>query len=169
MQIDSLIIRRSPAILVYRIMWLTMAFYIVNALLYPLAEQLWVSAGIVDTFANRFVWTLITISLESFVIILLFIHWSLTTYEIRPGELVFRSGFLLRRMDIHSLKNMQTVYTTQGVFGRLFHYGNVRLFNPMSKEELLLERISDPERHAESLREVLENPSKDLLVRGMAK
>lgn len=165
MQIDSLIIRRSPAILIYRIVWMTMAFYAITALIYPVVEQLWVIVGLGETFANRFVWSLLTIILESLIIILLFIHWSMTTYEIRPDELIYRSGFLMRKMDIHSLKNMQTVYTTQRLLGRIFHYGNVRLFNPMSKEELLLEHIPDPERHAESLRQVLENQPGDVLIR----
>ncbi len=169
MQIDSLIIRRSPAVLVYRIVWMTMAFYIMTVLTYPTIEQMWIATGFEGAFGKRFVWSLLTVTAESFIIILLFIHWSMTTYEIRPGELVYRSGMLRRKMDIHSLKNMQTVYVTQGLFGRIFRYGTVRLYNPMSKEELLLERISDPNRYAESLRQVLELPTKETILRGAAR
>jgi hypothetical protein len=64
---------------------------------------------------------------------------------------------------------MQTVYMTQSLLGRIFNYGNVRLFNPMSKEELLLEQITDPNLYAESLRQVLEEPSKDVLLRSAVK
>jgi membrane protein YdbS with pleckstrin-like domain len=169
MQVDSLIIRRSPAILVYRIVWMTMFFYAATAIAYPVAARIWIEAGLADAFIHRFVWSLLTISAESCIIILLFIHWSMTTYEIRPGELVYRSGFLMRKMDIHSLKNMQTVYISQGVLGRLFRYGTVRLYNPMSKEELLLEHISDPERYAESLRQVLDMPSGGTILRNKAR
>lgn len=146
-----------------------MIFYIVTTIVYPLVDQVWLVAGFDDAFINRFVWSLVTITLESFIIILLFIHWSMKTYEIRPAELVFKSGFLKRRADIHSLKNMQTVYMTQSLLGRIFNYGNVRLFNPMSKEELLLEQITDPNLYAESLRQVLEEPSKDVLLRSAVK
>lgn len=165
MQIESLIIRRSPAVLVYRIAWMTMVFYIVTTIVYPAVEWLWIAAGFPQAFGHRFVLSLFTIGFESLIMVLLFIHWSMTTYEIRPGELVFKSGLLRRKMDIHALKNMQTVYTTQGLMGRMFNYGNVRLFNPMSKEELSLEHIPDPERHTELLRQVLENSSRELLVR----
>lgn len=169
MQVDSLIIRRSPATLVYRIIWMTMAFYAITAILYPMAARVWVNVGFADAFVHRFIWSLITISVESCIVIALFIRWSMTNYEIRPGELISRSGLLMRKMDIHSLKNMQTVYTRQGILGRMFRYGTVRLYNPMSKEELLLEDISDPERYAESLRQVLDMPSGDTILRNRAR
>ena len=165
MQIDSLIIRRSPAVLVYRIVWMTMAFYTITAIAYPVVEWLWLQAGFGNTFGNRFLWSLATITLESFIICVLFIHWSMTTYEIRPGELIYRSGLIRRKMDIHSLKNMQTVYVSQGILGRIFKYGTLSLFNPMSKEELLLKNISDPDRHVESMRQVLDIPSAETILR----
>lgn len=165
MQIDSVLLRRSPAVLVYRILWVTIVVYIISSLSYTAIERLWLFFGIGGVFANRFLWSLLTLGTESLVMIFLFLQWSVQTYEIKDGEIVFRAGLLLRRMDIHSLRNMQTVYVKQGVLGRMFGYGNARLFNPMSKEELQLQSISDPYRYAELLRQVLDISSKDVMLR----
>lgn len=165
MQVDSVIIRRSPVILVYRIIWMTVIFYALTALILPFIEQSFFSNNLRGLLSSRIIWSFVIFSAESLVIIILFIQWSLTTYEIKQAEIIFRSGFLRRNMDIHSLRNIQTVYTTQTVLGSLFRYGTVRLFNPMSKEELLLHDVTDPEKYAQTLRQVLDAPSQETVLR----
>jgi len=39
--------------------------------------------------------------------------------------------------------------------GILFHYGYIRLYNPLLKEEVLMKNITDPEKYANVLRSTL--------------
>jgi uncharacterized membrane protein YdbT with pleckstrin-like domain len=167
MNISSLVIRQSPAILVYRIAWLTMALYVLFAMAYPIVIN--IDRNIGEMLDNHLIRSLITIVVESLLIVGLFIHWSMTTFEIRQHEIVFRSGILKRRMEIHSLKNIQTVYASQPLLGRTFGYGNIRLYNPMSKEELLLEQVPDPETLAGFLRDVLNESGQETILRTSSK
>ena len=88
--------------------------------------------------------------------IILFLQWAYSIYEIKQHELVFSKGIFHRTRRIHSLKNIQSVEVDQKFLGVLFHYGSIRMYNPFLKEEILMRNVSDPEKYAHALRNALD-------------
>lgn len=155
MKIDSVIIRHSPIILLYRMLLLTFAI----GLLYALYGFLQVQLGgisLIDNSIHPVVLFFVTVSIESVAMTAIFLQWAYTTFEIKTHELVFRKGIFYRKRTIHSLKNIQSVEVEQGFLGLLFQYGSIRLYNPLLKEEIYMRSVTDPEKYAHALRNALD-------------
>ena len=155
MKIDSVIIRHSPIVLLYRMLLLTFGIAILYALYGVLQTQLG-GISLIDNSISPILLFFVTIALEAFAMVTIFLQWAYTTFEIKAHELIFRKGVIRRKRTIHSLKNIQLVEVEQGFLGLLFQYGNIRLYNPLLKEEIYMRSVTDPEKYAHALRNALD-------------
>lgn len=155
MKIDSVIIRHSPIILLYRMLFMTLGIGILYAL-YGVLQTQFGGTSLIDNSIHPIVLFFVTIAIEAVAMIVIFLQWAYTTFEIKAHELIFRKGIIRRRRTIHSLKNIQSVEVEQGFPGLLFQYGNIRLYNPLLKEEIYMRSITDPEKYAHALRNALD-------------
>lgn len=155
MKIDSVIIRRSPIVLLYRMLFLTFGIGLLYTL-YGLFQVQFGGLSLIDNSIHPIILFFVTICVEAIAMIAIFLQWAYTTYEIKVDELVFRKGIIRRKRTIHSLKNIQSVEVEQGFLGLLFQYGNIRLYNPLLKEEINMRSVTDPEKYAHALRNALD-------------
>lgn len=155
MKIDSVIIRHSPIVLLYRMLFLTFGIGLLYTI-YGLIQAQFGGVSLIDNSIHPIILFFLTVVCESVAMIIIFLQWAYTIFEIKTHELVFRKGIIHRRRTIHSLKNIQSVEVDQGFFGLLFHYGDIRLYNPLLKEEVYMRSVSDPEKYAHALRNALD-------------
>jgi len=153
MEIDSVIIRKSPIILLSKMIITTLAIYVLFTLYSIFFHQ---EVGIeFSEVTGKILFLFTSVSVEALVMIILFLQWTFTTYEINNTEIIERRGVFWRRQEINSLKYMQAVYINQGFLGTLIGYGTLKLHNPLSKEEVCLKHIPDPNKYAHLLQSAL--------------
>lgn len=156
MEIDSVVLRRSPVLLLIKMMLITSLLYagfvIYSFFLYQNSGGV---AGL-EFFLGKMRFFTLGFSIETFVVLILFLSWLSDIYEIKDFELIVKTGFIWRRQDIHSLKNIQSVYAKQGPLGTLFGFGTITLHNPLSKEEVILKFVPDPEKYTQAIKRNLD-------------
>ena len=77
--------------------------------------------------------------------------WVSEEYEINEGIIFHRRGVFRKTEDSYSLKNLGSFTIYQSFLGRLFNYGDIKVFSPVLKQDFHLVAIHDPKRIAESL------------------
>lgn len=167
MQVDSVILRKSPVILLTKMIAMTVLVYLFfGAYSVSLLNQQ-EGLPLQNILTGKGTSFIVSLSAEALIMIILFLKWNFMKYEILPGELITKSGILSRKQEIHSLKNMQTVYVSQGMIGTMFGFGTIKLHNPLSKEDVIMRNIPDPEKYSKVLKGVLDEMEgeKDVIVK----
>jgi len=84
-----------------------------------------------------------------FLMLTLAIKWISSTYEIRTHEIRHKYGILNKKEKIFLCDLAQEVSLSQNLFGKIFNFGTIEIFNPAIKEVIILEGIPNPEKYAE--------------------
>lgn len=81
---------------------------------------------------------------DIFIVFRGFLNWKFTTYLIKPEELMIRTGILEKKEKLFTLNQIETVTVRQGVFGRMFDYGSLRIFSPLLNGKVDILNIPEP-------------------------
>lgn len=155
LQIDSVIIRRSPIVLLYKMIVATVLIYVASAV-YSFMLFGETANALISIVSDKALFVILSIGGEALMMILLFLQWSFHKIEVHDTELKIRKGILWRRQEIHSLKNMQSVYVEQRFWGTLLGFGTITVHNPLSKKDITLTYVPDPDKYAQVLQDALD-------------
>ncbi|HRN95846.1 MAG TPA: PH domain-containing protein [Candidatus Levybacteria bacterium] len=121
-----------------------------------------ISASAVDDFLALTVpnpltiWTFLLITLVKMsVVIFVIIQWLNEYYEITPKEVIHKSGLIYKKEDRHTLNHLGSIEIQQGIFGRIFNYGTLRLFNWALERNVELYLIHNPMKYHKILQSLL--------------
>lgn len=154
MEVDSIILRTSPIQQLLKMVIFSLVLSIAFAL-YSLSLHNEVLIPFSNIIIGKTLFLISGVAAEALTMIAIFLRWSFRTYEINSTELICKTGIIFRSEEIHSLKNIQSVYIKQGFFQTLFGYGTIQLHNPLSREEVCIKDISDPNRVAHIVQGIL--------------
>lgn len=87
---------------------------------------------------------LILVVLKTGLTFFVIFRWLEEYYEITPTEIIHRTGFIFKNVDINSLEHLSTLEIDQGLFGRIFNYGSLTLFNFTLKKDVKVYLIHNP-------------------------
>jgi membrane protein YdbS with pleckstrin-like domain len=104
------------------------------------------------------------IMIKIFLMIIIITQWLDNYYEIRPGKIIYKSGFLIRREKEFDCIQISKINLTQGVFGRLFNFGTINLFTPITNEWFALTNIPNPHRNLSLVQKTLANKSVEITI-----
>lgn len=79
-----------------------------------------------------------------YLILNVIFSWLSIEYILRNDEIVIREGLIKIKETTYEIANLQSMSINQSLFGRIFNFGTIRLFNPVLKEEIFLEDIPNP-------------------------
>jgi len=99
------------------------------------------------------------------LIIFLTLKWSSTQYIIKPKDLILQTGILKIKETVYSAERIESTNVSQGIWSRIWNYGNVRIFNPLLKTDLILRKISNPYFYAEIINKQKNNGAAMLIRR----
>lgn len=74
----------------------------------------------------------------------LVLSWANEEWEIKEGVIYHRRGIFHMKEDAYSLKQIGSTTLHQGLLGRLFNYGTIRIFSPLLKQDYYLMNIQNP-------------------------
>ncbi|MBD3360952.1 PH domain-containing protein [Candidatus Peregrinibacteria bacterium] len=77
-----------------------------------------------------------------------FLSWYYRYFIISPEEVSLNSGIIFRRTDNIDMATIRSVKVAQGIFGRIFKFGTLKLEGPMIKGIKILRSLPNPFRHA---------------------
>lgn len=155
MEIDSLLIRKSPIIVLTKMVLATIVIYLLYAA-YSSISSLSVDINSPDFIWNRAVFFLVSVGIEAVVMIVLFLRWMYTTYTISDSELSIHNGVLWKRTVIYSMRNIQSLHINQSLVGTLFNFGSLKLHNPLTNEMIELRHIADPVKYSQVIQKIID-------------
>jgi len=154
MNVDSIIIRLSPIIVLFRFFIATLIIAICYGL-YIIIQLTFGGISLIDNTIHPSLLFVITLTIESMVLVCVFLKWAYTFYEVNDKHIIKHQGIFSKRRITHTLENIQTVEVEQNIFGLLLHFGNIRCDNPLIKNDITLNIISDPQKYVAIIRKIL--------------
>lgn len=89
------------------------------------------------------------------VMICVIIQWLNEYYEITTGEVIFKKGFFFKKEERHVFEHIGSVKLEQGILGRIFNFGTLKLFNWTKEKYVYLYLIHNPMKYQKILEELL--------------
>ncbi len=104
------------------------------------------------------------ISLKTGVMIFVIIRWLNEYYEITPKEIIFRRGLFFKKEELNTLDHIGSIEIDQGLLGRIFNFGTIKLFNWASEKYFSLYLIHNPMKYHYILKTILPEVDKEKQV-----
>lgn len=82
---------------------------------------------------------------QFFITIYAFFRWYYETYNFRAGKILHRYGVFFKKEKIVSLDGATAIAVFSNPFGKMLHYGSIRIENPAAGDRLVLADISYPD------------------------
>ncbi|HVA97028.1 MAG TPA: PH domain-containing protein [Candidatus Acidoferrales bacterium] len=79
------------------------------------------------------------------------LSWANEEWEIKEGVIFHRRGIFHMKEDAYSLKQIGSTTLNQGLLGKLFNYGTIKIFSPLLKQDYYLMNIHNPREIAKTL------------------
>ena len=151
-------VRESTVLLVLRVvilMILADAIYLLIRLLALDLNPNWFPRRDITLFFFLFLSRLYLI--QALIVAVIIAVWSHRYYLIAGDKITEVGGVVSRKERIYELKNAKSVKLSQGILGRIFHYGTVfvTITSPNMSEEVILTNIPEAEAVADYLKQFL--------------
>lgn len=153
------LIRRSPAGLVFKIIFIEVSLELIYILLSTAVIEVRGTLGESYTIA-RIALSVVFLSIAVGAVITLVAQWANEGYYLKENELIVRRGIIAKTETAYPYANMQSVTVRQGIIGRLFNYGQISIFIPTIGKEILFSEISNPTVFANTLKDHIPYPEK---------
>lgn len=97
----------------------------------------------------------VLVIVKTFVMIFVILQWLNEYYEITTKDVVRRKGLLFQKEERYLIQHIGSVTLEQGVFGRIFNFGTLKLFNWTKEKNIYLYLIHNPTKYMNILETLL--------------
>lgn len=102
--------------------------------------------------------------IKTALLIFVIIQWLNEYYEITTNEIIYRKGLIFKREERHLFEHIGSVKLEQGLFGRIFNFGTIRLFNWTRERFVYMYLIHSPQKYMHILDRLLPSADKEKKV-----
>lgn len=95
--------------------------------------------------------------IDLFISLIFYFDWVNKSYEIRSQSIVEKRGIIFRREETYACSNIEEIILKQGILGRIFDFGSLRLYDPALQQSIYLTNIRDPHHYQTILRKLFMN------------
>jgi uncharacterized membrane protein YdbT with pleckstrin-like domain len=148
------IIHRSPAVVVFKIIFLEILIELVYFFVMGVAQILEQQTGFSIRLLSPITQFLL-LPIQIWILIFMLTKWSIETYEIRDDEIMIRHGILNRTEKSYPYRNMQSVIVRQKFFERLVGVGTVAIYVPTLGTDLVFNELSSPQKFADKVKNAI--------------
>ncbi len=106
----------------------------------------------------------ILVMIKTMLLIFVIIQWLNEYYEITTKDIVYRKGLIFRKEERHLAEHIGSVKLEQGIFGRIFNFGTLKLFNWTKEKYVYLYLIHNPTKYMHILEELLPEADREKKV-----
>lgn len=155
-------IRQSIFFLVLKLTFLDIIAVFIAVMYFVLASNkltIEVFSGTLPSYNLSFF--LILIFLKIILTIYVVMRWITEYYEVWPHALMHWSGLIWRKQEKHPFSQMRSVKIEQGVFGKIFGFGTIHLYNWYLKKSTALYLIHNPMKYFHIIESLLPKSEND--------
>ncbi len=107
---------------------------------------------------------IILVVVKTILTIFVIVQWLNEYYEITTKDIVYRKGLILKKEERYLLHHIGSVEVEQGIFGRIFNFGTLKLYNWTKEKYVYLYLIHNPMKYLHIMEELLPNTDKSKKV-----
>lgn len=104
---------------------------------------------------------LILVFLKIALSIYVVMRWLTEYYEIWPHAIIYRKGIFWRDQEKHPFAQMRTVKIEQGIFGKIFGFGTITLYNWYLEENVSMYLIHNPAKYFQIIESLMPKSGRD--------
>ena len=148
--------RKTPVLLLIRLLALAFSFESLYVLLRILLPE--------GSFIDGLGAFAVLAGMQLAAVAYLGLDWFMETYEVHEEDIHHNRGILFRREETYPYNNMQSITCKQSPLGRIFHYGEVRIFIPTLGQELSFSHVPHPHHFIGTVRHIMPYPDKQRFI-----
>lgn len=114
-----------------------------------------ISSAFGDTQVFNVPFYILLVLIKSFIMIVVIMIWLEEYYEITPQEVIHKNGFIFKLEERNKLTHIGSVTIEQGLLGRIFNYGTLKLYNWTQEKNVYLYLIHNPRKYHHILETLL--------------
>lgn len=159
-ELTKVIFRETPLLLGFRLIGnviLLLMSYFLTALLLSFLSPYFNLTLLPPTYVGLFLIMLIfTIVISIFVVL----KWQSEYTILTPSGIMQYSGILQKKEQRYACSFVEAVKLEQSLFGSIFNFGTLSLYDPEIKEDIYLENITDPKKSIDLIKKILSRNDK---------
>lgn len=156
---DEFFIRKSPAILVIRIVTAEVITELMYSLfhfaLYNYVGQTETNIAMLSGLLN-IAMSVVAVCLFAIIVAL----WAAEGVLITKDELIYKYGVINERRRSYPYTNMQRIEVQQGILGKMLNFGTISVHLPVLSEDISFRDMSNPHDFADRLKGSIIKPSR---------
>lgn len=102
-----------------------------------------------------------TMIFKLFLTLFVILEWLNEYYEITPHKISHRRGVIFHKIEEYDISHIMSIEVDQGILGKLFNYGTLRLYDRPINKQLYLYLIHNPFRYYKIIDELLPGRDKE--------
>lgn len=93
--------------------------------------------------------------IKASISIYIVLKWLNEYYEITPKSVICKRGIIYKDREVYPYEHIRGVKIIQGLFGKMFDYGTVELFDWDARKFIALYQIHNPDKYYEILNSLI--------------
>ncbi len=124
-----------------------------------------VMRSLFDLFESFFGWIfMFLVFVKIYITIYIILDWLNMYYEVNGEYIYLRKGVVWTTEQKFAMANFGDITLEQNMMGRIFNYGNIRIFDTELKRDFLLYTIHNPNKYYEILESIIPSGDKEKKV-----
>jgi len=162
--LSHITIYRSGVILVAYLIVLELIFLFINLLIrFPLSFFVAsVNANTLFTLGNTLYIGLTLVKI--FFMLLIVTQWLENYYEIRPGKIIYKSGFFKRQEREFDCPDIAKITLSEDFWGRFLHFGTITIYAKINNDSFTLSNIPNPHRNLKLIQKAVNSKRVDITL-----
>ena len=96
--------------------------------------------------------------IQMLCVTIIVLQWVNNSYEIRNEDIIHRQGLFRTQENTYAFQNFTAAEVSQSIFGKIFNYGSIKIYNPAIQHQLIMKDITSPLKYSKT---ITENLAKD--------
>jgi uncharacterized membrane protein YdbT with pleckstrin-like domain len=92
------------------------------------------------------------------MVIYIILSWSRHYYVINSQAVLMYDGIIFSKSKSYDMAGVESIEVDQGLIGKIFNFGTLKLYNPRLEKEITFHRIPDPNQEAGFIHGMHPNP-----------
>lgn len=151
-----ILIRRSAALFVIRVIFLELVFEIIYLTWRTLINYLPFSLETLVTLntASIIFFLIMVTGIQNILLIYIALNWTNDYYEFRANDIAHFKGIFEKTKQSYKYQDIQSITIKQSIFGRLLNYGDVILYIPTLGYDVQFNEVPDPKKFVDFLKSI---------------
>ncbi len=153
--LGKIILRESAVLIIIRVIFTELLFGFIMILLFILYSYINSNFNINGYPILYFTVLIIAFLINIGMVSLIVLKWVSEFTEISKAGVIKHRGIILKKQQKYACSFIEGIKSSQSLFGALFNYGTIELYDPTLKEEIYLSNIPNIKENSEKIQKLI--------------